>query len=84
MTGNRVVVTLTFATDRTPPCIATDLLAVVGNVLPDKLIGLDVLDPFADGVCPFDDDLAPGAGCIKPAGHDGPHVVTPGDTEDDE
>lgn len=38
-------------------------------------------DPYANGVCPFGEDAAPGAGCIKPAGHDGPHLVTPGDVD---
>jgi hypothetical protein len=37
-------------------------------------------DPYADGICTFGEDQAPGAGCIKPAGHDGAHLVTPGDT----
>ncbi|MFH9236003.1 hypothetical protein [Streptomyces globisporus] len=38
---------------------------------------------FADGVCPFGEDQARGAGCIRPAGHGGPHLVTPGDADDD-
>jgi hypothetical protein len=34
-------------------------------------------------LCTFGEDEAPGAGCIKPAGHDGAHLVTPGEPEDD-
>ncbi|MEU8101662.1 hypothetical protein [Streptomyces rubiginosohelvolus] len=41
-------------------------------------------DPYANGVCPFGEDEAPGSGCIKPKGHDGAHLVTPGDVDDDE
>lgn len=41
-------------------------------------------DPFANGVCPFGEERAPGAGCIKPAGHDGAHCVVPGDTDEEE
>lgn len=32
--------------------------------------------------CPFGEGKADGSGCLKPAGHDGPHIVTPGVTED--
>jgi len=39
---------------------------------------------FPNGVCTFGEDAAPGAGCIKPAGHDGAHYVTPGDTDDED
>lgn len=39
-------------------------------------------DPYAAaGVCSFGEDEAPGAGCIKPAGHNGAHLVTPGDRD---
>ncbi|WP_159030390.1 hypothetical protein [Streptomyces sp. CB01201] len=45
-------------------------------------------DPYADGVCPFGEDEAPGSGCIKPVGHvqrgDLAHCVTPGDADDEE
>ncbi|MEV5862346.1 hypothetical protein AB0L83_21860 [Streptomyces sp. NPDC052071] len=40
-------------------------------------------DPFANGVCTYGEGRAPGSGCIKPTGHGGPHLVTPGDTDDD-
>lgn len=39
-------------------------------------------DSYANGMCTFGEDRAPGAGCIKPAGHDGAHLVTPGDTSE--
>jgi hypothetical protein len=39
-------------------------------------------DLYADGMCTYGEDQAPGAGCIKPAGHDGAHLVTPGDTSE--
>jgi hypothetical protein len=39
-------------------------------------------DPYANGVCTYGEGQAPGSGCIKPAGHDGAHLVTPGDTSD--
>lgn len=39
-------------------------------------------DPYANGICPYGEDQAPGSGCIKPAGHDGAHLITPGDTSD--
>ncbi|MFI8535396.1 hypothetical protein ACIGMX_34765 [Streptomyces aquilus] len=35
------------------------------------------------GWCTFGERDAPGAGCIKPAGHSGAHLVTPGDVDDD-
>ena len=35
------------------------------------------------GWCSFGEDDAPGAGCIKPAGHTGAHLVTPGDVDDE-
>ncbi|MBQ1118573.1 hypothetical protein, partial [Streptomyces sp. C3-3] len=40
---------------------------------------------FANGVCPYGEDQARGAGCILPAGHEpaNRHVVTPGDAGDD-
>lgn len=38
-------------------------------------------DPYANGLCPYGEDWAPGAGCIKPAGHTGAHLVTPGDAD---
>jgi hypothetical protein len=34
--------------------------------------------------CPFGEDDAHGSGCIKPGGHDGPHLVTPGDADLDD
>lgn len=40
-------------------------------------------NPYANGVCTYGEDQAPGSGCIKPAGHNGAHLVTPGDTDDD-
>lgn len=40
-------------------------------------------DPWANGVCTYGEDRAPGAGCIKPAGHDGAHCVVPGDPDED-
>ncbi|MGW3387303.1 hypothetical protein [Streptomyces cinereoruber] len=40
-------------------------------------------DLYANGLCPYGEDLAPGSGCILPAGHDGSgHLVVPGDTDD--
>ncbi|MGW7658500.1 hypothetical protein ACWGMA_08310 [Streptomyces asiaticus] len=36
---------------------------------------------YASGVCTYGEGRAPGSGCIKPAGHDGAHCVTPGDTD---
>ncbi|MFD0078201.1 hypothetical protein ACFVIY_37870 [Streptomyces sp. NPDC127166] len=44
------------------------------------------VDPYANGVCPFGEGTAPGAGCILPAGHEpaNRHVVTAGDDLDDE
>ncbi|MFD9752640.1 hypothetical protein [[Kitasatospora] papulosa] len=44
----------------------------------------DATDPFANGVCTYGEDRAPGAGCIKPVGHDGAHLVTPGDADPDD
>lgn len=38
-------------------------------------------DPYANGLCPYGEDWAPGAGCIKPAGYTGAHLVTPGDAD---
>ena len=40
-------------------------------------------DPYANGVCPFGEDIAPGAGCILPAGHEPAdrHIVTDGDLD---
>ena len=35
--------------------------------------------PYANGLCDYAENPAIGAGCIKPAGHDGTHCVTPGD-----
>jgi hypothetical protein len=37
--------------------------------------------PYADGVCDYGEEWAPGAGCLLPAGHDGPHCVADGDTD---
>ena len=34
------------------------------------------------GWCSYGENDGPGAGCIKPASHDGPHLVTPGDTSE--
>lgn len=39
---------------------------------------------FPDGVCTYGEDRAPGAGCIRPAGHDGSHCIVPGDPDDDD
>lgn len=39
-------------------------------------------NPYANGMCTYGEDQAPGSGCIKPAGHNGAHYVTPGDTDD--
>jgi hypothetical protein len=41
--------------------------------------GASKADPYANGVCTYGEDQAPGGGCIKPAGHDGAHLVTPGE-----
>ncbi|MET9056179.1 hypothetical protein ABZW50_34145 [Streptomyces bacillaris] len=41
-------------------------------------------DPYADGICPYGEGRAPGSGCIKPKGHDGAHLVTPGDVDLDD
>ena len=41
-------------------------------------------EPDPETFCPFGEDEAPGAGCIKPGGHDGPHLVTPGDADLDD
>lgn len=38
-------------------------------------------DPFAKGVCTYGEDQAPSAGCMKPAGHDGAHLITPADVD---
>jgi hypothetical protein len=35
-------------------------------------------DAFAVADCPYGEGQNSGSGCIKPVGHDGPHVVTPG------
>ena len=40
-------------------------------------------DPYANGICTYGEDIAPGAGCIKPAGHTGAHLVTNGDLDDE-
>lgn len=32
-------------------------------------------------LCPFGEDEAPGAGCIKEKDHSGPHLVVPGDVD---
>ncbi|MFD8839812.1 hypothetical protein [Streptomyces griseofuscus] len=34
---------------------------------------------YPNGVCTYGENRAPGSGCIKPSGHDGAHLVTPGD-----
>lgn len=39
---------------------------------------------FSKGVCPYGEEAGHGAGCIRPLGHDGPHYVTPGDSEEDD
>ncbi len=41
-------------------------------------------EPDPSTFCPFGEDEATGAGCIKPGGHDGPHLVTPGDGDLDD
>lgn len=41
-------------------------------------------DLYANGVCPYGEGEASGSGCIKPAGHDGAHLVTPGVPFDDD
>jgi hypothetical protein len=38
-------------------------------------------DLYVNGVCPFGENHATGAGCINPMGHTGPHYVTPGDVD---
>ena len=40
---------------------------------------------YANGVCPYSETDAPGSGCILPAGHkpENPHIVTPGDTDEE-
>jgi hypothetical protein len=38
--------------------------------------------PPITSLCAYGEDQAPGAGCIKPAGHDGPHAVVPGEPDD--
>jgi hypothetical protein len=40
--------------------------------------------PIEAGWCSYGEDWAHGAGCIKPAGHDGAHLVTPGDADADD
>lgn len=32
-------------------------------------------------ICTYGEDQAPGAGCIKAAGHDGAHAVVPGEPD---
>lgn len=39
---------------------------------------------FPDGVCTYGESYVPGAGCIRPAGHDGSHCIVPGDPSDDD
>lgn len=41
-------------------------------------------NPYANGMCPYGEGEASGSGCIKPAGHDGVHLVTPGVPFDDD
>jgi hypothetical protein len=37
---------------------------------------------MTEPLCTYAEDTAPGAGCIKPAGHDGAHCVVPGEPDD--
>lgn len=50
-----------------------------GSCCPEERV--DENDPFANGVCSYGEGRAPGSGCIKPAAHDGPHAVVPGDLD---
>lgn len=43
----------------------------------------DQPDPYANGICTYGEDIAPGAGCIKPAGHNGAHLITQGELDSD-
>lgn len=39
---------------------------------------------MTDDLCPYGEGEASGSGCIKPDGHDGPHIVTPGVRKEDD
>lgn len=43
-------------------------------------------DPYANGLCPYGEDIAPGSGCILPAGHEpvDRHLVTDGDLDEED